>query len=289
MPSIQNLDKRFPIVNPDGTPTDYLIRLLNDRGISQQEDEENLLDKADKTTQIIAGTGLSGGGDLSADRTIDLNATFDDLTDVDMTSTPPTAGQVPVWDAVNSLWKPGAGGGGSGGLTKLYQMTAPVSGVYDFGGSLTLSGYSKILVVMEGMQVSAVARPFVRFYVGGSIVNSGTQYKYRAVAGASGNFANTVNGNGNNEIQLMVTDNNWSIGSGASDNFNGEITLWDADSSIHKIMRWDGAVTQSATTQMINYYGHGSLRNTGALTGIYIGLNTGNFTAGTVTIYGLAR
>jgi hypothetical protein len=80
MPSIQDLDGRFPIVNSDGTPTSYLLRLLNDRGESQTDTNTEVEDlanqissKVDKTTQIIAGTGLDGGGDLSQDRTISLD------------------------------------------------------------------------------------------------------------------------------------------------------------------------------------------------------------------------
>jgi hypothetical protein len=70
--SIQNLDRRFPIVNPDGTPTEYLLRLLRDRGQAQEDTDESVENKADKSVSIVAGTGLDGGGDLSEDRTIDL-------------------------------------------------------------------------------------------------------------------------------------------------------------------------------------------------------------------------
>jgi hypothetical protein len=80
--SIQDLDQRFPITNPDGTPTDYFMRLLRDRGSSQTETEATveelaaeLADKADKAIVLTAGTALSGGGDLSANRTFDLENT----------------------------------------------------------------------------------------------------------------------------------------------------------------------------------------------------------------------
>jgi hypothetical protein len=43
---------------------------------------------------------------------------FIDLGDVDMISTPPTNGQVPVWDSGSNKWKAGAGGGGGTGLTR---------------------------------------------------------------------------------------------------------------------------------------------------------------------------
>lgn len=43
-------------------------------------------------------------------------SSFDDLTDVDMTTVAPTDGQVPVFDNADSTWKPGtvSGGGGAG-------------------------------------------------------------------------------------------------------------------------------------------------------------------------------
>lgn len=112
--SIQDLDSRFPIVNEDGTPTDYFMRLINDRGNSQSENQES---KVDKTTQIIAGNGLSGGGDLSQDRTLNLNATLDDLTDVDLTTNPPTDNQVLSYNSGSALWVPETVSGGSGSFS----------------------------------------------------------------------------------------------------------------------------------------------------------------------------
>ena len=122
MPSIQDLNQKFAIVNPDGTPTDYFMRLLMDRGDTADETLDSvekvaaeLPNKADKTTNLIAGIGLDGGGDLSADRTFDLNASIDDLNDVDTATTPPTDGQALAWFAVDSLWKPKTISGGAGG------------------------------------------------------------------------------------------------------------------------------------------------------------------------------
>lgn len=53
-------------------------------------------------TITVAATGGGGGGGGAAD--------LDDLTDVDVTTVAPTAGQVLVFDAVSGLWKPGKGG-----------------------------------------------------------------------------------------------------------------------------------------------------------------------------------
>lgn len=117
MPSIQDLDGRFQIVNPDGTPTEYLLRLLNDRGDSQVDDQEtiDLLEttKADKDILLTAGFGLSGGGDLSASRTFDLDAALDDLSDVDVGSA--ADGDSLVYDSGTATWGPVAVSGGGGG------------------------------------------------------------------------------------------------------------------------------------------------------------------------------
>lgn len=59
----QPLNNSIPIVNPDGTPTQYFIKLLQENGV-QVDDIVG--------TSIIAGTGLSGGGLLNADVTLAL-------------------------------------------------------------------------------------------------------------------------------------------------------------------------------------------------------------------------
>lgn len=135
--ALQDINQMFSIVKPDGTPTDYFMRLLRDRGETTQSLEEQVVDldtqvdtlttqlsgKADKITNLSAGSGLAGGGDLSADRSFSLNAGLDLLTDVDTSTTPPTDGQALVWVGADSLWKPGTvsggGGGGGGGFTPL--------------------------------------------------------------------------------------------------------------------------------------------------------------------------
>src|SRR5690606_4550148 len=88
------LEWQIPIVDPEtGRPSAQFMRLWqqtfqNAEGTEGQIGalveaidavEEDIIelqeDKADKVTEIVAGVGLSGGGDLSADRTIDLEDT----------------------------------------------------------------------------------------------------------------------------------------------------------------------------------------------------------------------
>lgn len=85
--SLNDLNQMFSIVDPStGKPTDYLMRLLRDRGFETNTLQEQVIilndevasleaTKADKAIVLTAGVGLSGGGDLSADRTFDLENT----------------------------------------------------------------------------------------------------------------------------------------------------------------------------------------------------------------------
>jgi len=53
---------------------------------------------------ISAGTGLSGGGDLTTNRELSLNANLNNLNDVDNTA--PTDGQTILWNSETNKWKP---------------------------------------------------------------------------------------------------------------------------------------------------------------------------------------
>src|SRR3546814_7421330 len=88
-------------LNEDGTPTEYFIRWAQQRQIDISEgiteaEAQALIDTWAASRSVIAGTGLSGGGPLSADVTLNLDASIDLLTDVDTSTTPPTDGQALV-------------------------------------------------------------------------------------------------------------------------------------------------------------------------------------------------
>lgn len=77
---IQPLSEGFAIVKEDGTPTPYFTRWAQQRSIDisggiTATQAQQLIDDWALTRDINAGVGLSGGGNLSADRTIDLENT----------------------------------------------------------------------------------------------------------------------------------------------------------------------------------------------------------------------
>jgi hypothetical protein len=95
-------------------------------------------------TGVTAGTGLTGGG-ISGDVTLSLDASLDDLSDVDVTTTPPSDGEALVYDNATSTWVPGAAGATAlDDLTDVdLQTSPPLDGealVYDNATSTWVPG-----------------------------------------------------------------------------------------------------------------------------------------------------
>lgn len=71
---IDPLRWEVPIVDKDGRPSYQFMRQFNSLFTNEANSAESLTGKADKITLVIAGAGLTGGGDLSTDRTFDVGA-----------------------------------------------------------------------------------------------------------------------------------------------------------------------------------------------------------------------
>ncbi len=119
--ALQPLAQEFPIVTPDGKPTEYFIRWAQQRqidisdGITEAQAKQ-LIEDWSAGRSVLAGTGLDGGGPLSSDVTLNL---------ADTAVTPGTYGsstKVPVIDVdqqgrlTNITEVTVSGGGGGGGL-----------------------------------------------------------------------------------------------------------------------------------------------------------------------------
>lgn len=180
----QPLSNRTPIINPDGTPTEYFIRWARqfDKNVSGGMD--GLVPEG---RQISAGFGLTGGGDLTTDRTISLDANFSDLNDVDMVTVPPQDGEVPTWDEGAGLWVPGVGGGGGGTPLGYWSKTDTGTGSSQ---NVTLphsvSAENEILVFVNGIEY-----PTTGYSVSGTTLTlttnaSGDAIEVRGLTGGSG-------------------------------------------------------------------------------------------------------
>lgn len=157
-----------PITDPaTGLPTQYFLEMMFGTVDNAEDTADQIGSAVPSSRTITAGDGLSGGGDLSADRTIALDASLDDLNDVDF-STPPTDQQVMVFDEALGLWIPAdqsGGGGGGGGPGLLVPEDPPRVADFTFagnsGGALVDSPYGLLIQhpAVSGVNTSAATIP----------------------------------------------------------------------------------------------------------------------------------
>lgn len=103
----QNLNNRDPIVNGEGVPNDYFIRMFQARGGDADQFAEDLA--ALLARILTAGAGLTGGGTLEADRTFNVGAGTGITVNADDVAIDLTAEAERIRDTIGAALTAGAG------------------------------------------------------------------------------------------------------------------------------------------------------------------------------------
>jgi hypothetical protein len=297
---------QVPLVDPTtGQPTPYFQRLLQQL-LKEKAVTDELAEAAVQDSRLInSGAGLTGGGDLSADRTLDVGAgtgivvnandvaidsTYLDERIRDVIGAALTAGSnvtITVNDGSDTITiAASGGGGGGGGFTLLEQYTAAASASLNFTTSIS-STYDEYLI--EFVNVIPVTNA-VNLYMRMS-TNAGVSYdsgaNYGSMNAATNRFGQSQSGSDSGANQISLNNNgidNIVVNGGVS----GTLRLFSPlSTSLHKHVLGTFAQTSSSFYQSVQIAG--AYRSTTAVNAFQFFFSSGNISSGTIRVYGVPK
>ncbi len=172
----------------------------------------------------------------------------------------------------------------SGALVLLEQHTASNSTELDFTSCISSTYDEYMIEVVSLVQSTALQVQIQMSTTGGSSYDTGSNYQWSSAFG----YASSAGGTGSTSDTKIAFDA--SLTKNANTAYYGSLKLFDPlNTSLYKFIMYQFTVSVTAVNAPLNYMGSGYYKSTTAVNAFRFIASTGNFTSGTIRVYGVAK
>lgn len=274
------LDQRVPIVTDDGRPTPQFIKWFQD-ALQQANTTESTANAAvPSSRKVLTGAGLSGGGDLTADRTFVIPAQAGVAAGAYGDATHAVEITVDARGIITNVAQVAISAGGGGAIVKIAQVVVAVA-----TNTITFSAIpatSEDLIVAVNGQLSGAAD-----FVWASLNSDVTAGHYQWVRGVFQNSGLSYTSGAASVGLSAGLMGGAAAGAAYADSLEAVIfgyarTVFNKKCLSRTTLRFGTAANQVTTEILASDW-----LSTAAVNRIDLKANSGNFTVGTVaTLYG---
>jgi hypothetical protein len=282
------LAHNVPIVDDKGNPAPFFQRILQQL-LKEKKVTDTLAEGAVQPTRLISTTdGLTGGGDLSADRTLGIDLTAEAERIRDVIGTALVAGTnitITVNDGGDTIT---IGAAAASGAWTLIETLSPAAAT-SINSEAWAGGSYKALKFLFRLTMSTDGTTlFTRYKLNGAY-KTAANHRYTGNSMSSSTSTNAIASQTGTAIVIGNTGATWGVGNDTNEHITGEITIFRPfDTTKPKALNFQ-TEHGAPSGAYVNTTGGGVYDGTDALTalqGVQFLLSGGTMT-GTISVLGL--